>query len=110
MSGKPEVKFDFTEVEQKVAEYINDNAEVIAKQVAVDARSSINSITGNLKKGIRAKKSKFDDGGWIVVSNAPHSHLVEFGHGGSSPAPAHPNLRPALWKNISLARNLFGAK
>jgi HK97 gp10 family phage protein len=26
---------------------------------------------------------------------APHAHLVEFGHGGPHPAPAHPFMRPA---------------
>jgi HK97 gp10 family phage protein len=27
---------------------------------------------------------------------APHSHLVEFGHGGPAPAPPHPVVRPAV--------------
>jgi HK97 gp10 family phage protein len=35
--------------------------------------------------GIRQGKSK-----------APHAHLVEFGHGGPHPAPAHPFMRP-VW-------------
>lgn len=103
-------EFDFAEIEQKIAEYINDNAEVIAKQVAVDAKASVNVVTGNLKKGIRAKKSKYEYGGWIVLSTAPHSHLVEYGHGGPRPAPPHPYLRPALDKNISAARRQFGAE
>ena len=110
MTGEATVKFDFSVLEQKVAEYIEDNAEAIAKQVARDARVSVNVVTGNLKKGIRARKSKFDDGGWIVISTAPHSHLVEYGHGGKSPAPPHAFLRPALEKNIQAARALFGAR
>lgn len=36
---------------------------------------------------------------------APHAHLVEFGHGGKSPAPARPFLRPA----VSVARPLVVA-
>ena len=129
-SGKnsAEVKFDFSKVGDMVAEYINDNAEEIAKQIAIDARASteFKDYKGTdresnaskrkytkgrkLRKSIRAKESKFDDGGWIVVATAPHAHLVEYGHGGKSPAPAHPFLRPALNKNINLARAKFGAK
>ena len=104
------IELDFSEIEQKIAEHINENAETIAKQVASDAKSSVNVVTGNLKRGIRAKKSKYDGGGWIVLSTAPHSHLVEYGHGGAGPAPPHPYLRPALDKNIDDARRLFGAK
>ena len=105
-----EVKFDFGVINKKLAEYINDNAEAIAKKIASDARSSVNVITGNLKKGIRAKESRFDDGGWIVVSTAQHSHLVEYGHGGPKPAPAHSYLRKSLYNNIEEARKTFGAK
>jgi len=123
-----EAKFDFSKIEKKIAEYINDNAEDIAKQIAIDARRSQafedykgtqrESATSKrkyskarkLRKSIRAKESKYDDGGWIVVATAPHAHLVEYGHGGKSPAPAHPYLRPALENNINLARKKFGAK
>ena len=104
------VEFDFSEIEQQIAEHINENAEIIAKQVKVDAKANIHNVTGNLKKGIKAKKSKYEDGGWIVLSTAPHSHLVEYGHGGPRPAPPHPFLRPALDKNIEAARRQFGAE
>jgi len=129
-SGKnsANVEFDLSKVGFDVAEYINDNAEEIAKQIAIDARSSnafqdykgtdresnrskLKYSNGRkLRKSIKAKESKFDDGGWIVIVTAPHAHLIEYGHGGESPAPAHPFLRPALGKNISLAINKFGAK
>ncbi len=57
---------------------------------------------GNLKKSWRAKKfrDKRPGGPAIWVANerklAPHAHLVEFGHGGPHPAPAHPFVRPTL--------------
>jgi HK97 gp10 family phage protein len=105
-----DVEFDFKSYDDELAAFINENAEAIAKQIATDAKASVNVKTGNLRKGISARKSKFDDGGWIVISRAPHSHLVEFGHGGPKPAPPHPFLRPALNKNIGLARQKFGAK
>ena len=104
------VEFDFSEIEKQIAEHINDNAEIIAKQVRDDAKANIHDITGNLSKGIKAKKSKYDGGGWIVLGTAPHSHLVEYGHGGPRPAPPHPFLRPALDKNIDIARKQFGAE
>ena len=131
------VEFDFKEAEQMVAEFINDNAEIIAKKIAADARGKIHSVTGNLKRRVRAKESKFDDGGWIVQSTAPHSMLVEYGgvnvrrplskkvmkEDGSvkgktgrfwgkevAPMPAKPFLRPALDENIAEAKRQFGAK
>ena len=102
-----EVKIDTREFEQKLAEHINENALAIAQQIARDARASVNVVTGNLKKSIRAKKSKFPDGGWIVVASAPHSFIIEYGR---KNAPAFPFLRPALDKNIALARQMFGAE
>lgn len=110
MSGSAKVEFDFSEINDALAKHINENAESIAKDISRDAKADVNVITGNLKNGIKARKSKFEGGGWIVISTAPHSHLVEYGHGGPRPAPPHPFLRPALDKNISAARRQFGAK
>ena len=39
----------------------------------------------SIKIGVNKDKSK----------NAPHAHLVEFGHGGPKPAPPHPFMQPA---------------
>jgi HK97 gp10 family phage protein len=105
-----EVSFDFKKLDNLLSDHINENAEEIARQIASDARASVNVVTGNLKKSIKAKKSKFEDGGWSVQATAPHAGIVEYGHGGPRPAPAHPFLRPALDKNISAARAAFGAK
>ncbi len=38
----------------------------------------------------------------------PHAHLVEFGHGGPHPAPAHPFLRPALDAIRGAAARMMG--
>lgn len=105
-----EVNFDFKKLDNLLSGHINENAEEIARQIAADARASVNVVTGNLKKSIKAKKSKFEDGGWIVQATAQHAHLVEYGHGGPRPAQPHPYLRPALDKNISAARAAFGAE
>ena len=122
-------EFDFREFNQELAEYINDNAEKIAKKIARDARKTTEFMdykgtpresewsklhwgpnARKLRKSIRAKESKFDDGGWIVQATAPHAHLVEYGHGGPQPAPPHPFLRKAFEANITEARRVFGAK
>lgn len=36
--------------------------------------------TGYLRKHINVFKSRYPDGGYIVYADAPHAHLVEFGH------------------------------
>lgn len=104
------VVFDSRKVDDLIADYVNENAKEIARAIAKDAKASVHSETGMLKRSIKAKKSKFKDGGWITKATAPHAHLVEYGHGGSKPAPAHPFLRTALDKNIAAARVQFGAK
>jgi HK97 gp10 family phage protein len=61
--------------------------------------------TGNLKKAAyaavsaeTATKMPFAFAG-IRPRKAPHAHLVEYGHGGPHPAPAHPFVRPA-WDEL----------
>ena len=63
------VKFDTKEFEQKLADYLDENAETVAKELAADAKANgpFKDKTGRLRKSIRAKKSKFKDGGWIVL-------------------------------------------
>jgi len=67
--------------------------------------------TGNLKKSLIAKTLKRRGSAMDALGLgqgnpapaiagvnyriAPHAHLVEYGHGGPHPAPAHPFLRPA---------------
>lgn len=80
--------------------------------------------TGNLRKSIKKKKSKFPDGGFIVKASGTgrakgyHAYLVEFGHvmwldgkETSKRVPAHPFLRPALEKGIAhIEKQLRGAQ
>jgi HK97 gp10 family phage protein len=51
-------------------------------------------ITGGLARAIYGDASPSVIVG-IDLKKAPHAHLVEFGHAGPNPAPAHPFLRPA---------------
>lgn len=54
----------------------------IADYVEAEAKTTAQFAdkTGNLRKTIKKRKSKFPEGGYIVVATAPHAHLVEFGH------------------------------
>lgn len=54
----------------------------IADYVEAEAKTTARFVdkTGNLRKTIKKRKSKFPEGGYIVVATAPHAHLVEFGH------------------------------
>lgn len=59
---------------------------------------------GRLKRSWKSKKFKRKTQGnpavFVAVDRkqAPHAHLVEFGHGGPHPAPAHPFVRPTVDK------------
>ena len=61
--------------------------------------------TGNLKKAAYAVVIPPSLKGAAVAfagirpRKAPHAHLVEFGHAGPHPAPAHPFVRPA-WDSV----------
>jgi len=109
------VDWHIEEFNKELEVWIDDNCEVIAKQIASDAKNGADFIdrTGNLRKSIKAKKSKFPDGGWIAKAGgkgAKQAWLIEHGHGGPRPAAAHPFLEPARVKNIEFAKRQFGVK
>lgn len=80
-----------------------EGAEMIADRVRQKAPRG---KTGRLAKSVIAKKLKRLQ--WNrpapciaavdqhPIIGAPHAHLVEWGHGGPHPAPAHPFFRPAV--------------
>ena len=107
-----EVKIDTSQFEKELSDYLIENAEIIARQIAADAKATtaFKDDTGELRKSIKARKSKFEDGGWIVKAGskkAYHAWLVEHG---SQKMSAKPYLRPALEKNIGFAKQKFGVK
>ena len=105
----------FEDALDEINRAIDANCEEVAEVVLDEARASaaFDDKTGKLRKSIKMKESKFDDGGFIVYSNAPHAHLVEFGHdqikGGRvvGHVEAHPFLRPAKEKGIKKAMEVF---
>ena len=74
--------------------------------------AGLGRITGNLDRSIyQAYRDKESGHGKAVyhvswnMTKAPHGHLVEYGHGGKRPAPAHPFLRPAYDQAKDAATN-----
>ena len=118
------------EIEDKIPpefiKYIDDNAESIAQAIEFRAKATAMFIdkTGYLRSKIKARKSKFEGGGWIVGAWAPHAWLVEFGHrmvdwrtgrflkvhGMDDETTPRPFLRRALQNTIAAARVKFGVK
>lgn len=116
---KAQVRVVDIDVEASVAEVmaaVDQNLEETAAYVEREAQTTLlfRDKTGKLRKKIRLKKSKFEDGGWIVQAKAPHAHLVEFGHvkflwgrPTGERVPPYPFLRKALEKGIRYAIGKF---
>ena len=115
------VNIDCSEFNVELEKYLDENARDICIQIRKDAKAGTYSsshgkfkdISGRLRKSIKIKKSKFEGGGYLTKAGgkgAMQSWLVEHGHGGPRPAPAHPYLRPALARNIEYAKKKFGVK
>lgn len=64
-----------------VLKAIDGNLEATADYVEAEAKTTaaFKDLT-KTRSRIKKQKSKFADGGWIVVARAPHAHLVEYGH------------------------------
>ena len=101
---------------EQVQKIIDNNLEKVASLVETEAKttSAFRDKTGTLRKRIKIKKSKFEDGGYIVAATAPHAHLIEYGHvmiawGNvtGKRVPAHPFMRPAKEQGIRKAIELF---
>lgn len=99
-----------------VLKAIDGNLEATADYVEAEAKTTaaFKDLTKTLRSRIKKQKSKFADGGWIVVARAPHAHLVEYGHvmiawgrPTGKRVPPHPFLRPALEKGIRYATAKF---
>ncbi|MGX7950482.1 HK97 gp10 family phage protein [Oleidesulfovibrio alaskensis] len=91
------------ELERMLYEHVDKHMADIAAEIATETRQRAPKLKGLLVKSVRARPSKFEAGGYIVVVRAPHAHLVEYGHnivdrkgvvrGKVRP---HPFFRPAI--------------
>lgn len=92
----------------KVEDILYKQAEIMKN--ALISRAPVGP-TGNLKRSPIAKRMPKSRSPVVIAGIdrkiAPHAHLVEFGHAGPHPAPAHPFFRPA-WDSTKpqIERNL----
>lgn len=90
MAKNIKINWNDTEIRAKVRQAIDVGSKKAAEEIFSKAKNAqeFKDKTGNLRKSIKMKKSKFKDGGFVVAAYAPHSHLVEYGHaGGAGPRP-----------------------
>lgn len=83
-----------------------------AKPILESAKQNIElnkSIrTGKLLKSMKLSKPRKGSYKYIsVFTKDPVAHLVELGHGGPKPAPAHPFLGPAFENNKNLVKEII---
>jgi len=98
-----------TEVDEIINNIDSKDILPIATSVRDKARNTSAFIDrkGKLRKSIGMRKSKFEDGGYIVFAKDPKAHLVEYGHvkfiagkPTGERVPAHSFLRKALEETI----------
>jgi len=110
---------------EEIVQAIEQNLDAVATHVETEAKttSAFHDKTGNLRASIRKRKSKFQDGGYIVEASGRgkakgyHAANVEYGHvmiAWGRPTgrrvPAKPYMRPAAEKGIRKAIELFRIK
>lgn len=102
----------YDEIVKAVSGKLREVAEV-AKESA-KTTSAFADKSGVLRSSIKMRKSRYEDGGYVVFTKQPHSHLVEFGHVmiawghvTGKRVPPHPYMRPAAQKAIKAAVEAF---
>lgn len=95
----------------------NEALTAAAAPVMEDAKLNIQSNgsvrTGDLLESIeisKPKKRRYKYKYIAIFTKDPVAHLVELGHGGPTPAPAHTFLGPALEKNKRLIEEIIAEK
>ena len=75
------VELDLTKFEETLETYIDENCRDIAIQIRKDARANtaFKDKTGDLRKSIKIKKSKFDEGGYLVRAGGRGAMQCIFG-------------------------------
>lgn len=98
------------EVSKILREYGDEAVEVlrevvpkVAKETAKKLRDSSPKLTGDYSKGWEFEATNTWSGATAVIydgSKACLAHLLEHGHGGPAPAPAHEHIAPVeAWAN-----------
>jgi len=110
---------------EEIVQAIEQNLDEVASTVELEAKttSAFHDKTGNLRASIKKRKSKFENGGYIVeasgrgkskgyhAANVEFGHvLIAWGHPTGRRVPAKPFMRPAAEKGIRKAIELFRVK
>ena len=115
IEGMDEIIKNFKRIASTVDEKDMENNLLEAAMVIRDdakARAPLGK-TGKLRDSIVAKRfnnpTKGKPGAFVAIDYriAPYAHLVEYGHGGSNPAPAHEFFRPAMDNNIATVKRMI---
>jgi len=101
------IDWNDAEVIRKVDKIIDEVSEKGAEKVAADARRLVPVKTGALKKSIEVKKSKYKDGGHVVVAGGGDLFYASFVELGRAGALANPFMRAALRYNKPKIRKAF---
>lgn len=94
-----ELERTFSDMDGKAADKaLQAGAEVILRQMLANYDRDLHVKTGILRRSIHVYKPANNKSGRRVKigSDAPHAHLVEYGHGGPHPAGPHPFVRSAF--------------
>ena len=80
-TGRPRIEWKDKEMMTAINSATNKICKEVAKDIVRDAKTQlkVHKFTGNLARGIKSRKSKFKNGGYIVIAGAPHSFLTEWG-------------------------------
>lgn len=98
-----QVNIPINKILQTYGAWAHDIAEALTDKAVVEIRKQATQFgikTGNLRKGIGKRESRFNDG-FVAGSFMPHTHLLEYGHAvvrnGEvvGHAPAYPFVEPA---------------
>lgn len=111
LEGIPELKAVLKRVGATTGKKLIADAAVRAMEpIESAAKSNAPVATGKLKRSIKIQiweqtPKKLDAEVYVEDNKA---HLVEYGHGGPRPAPAHPFLRPAFDAHKGETERRFG--
>jgi len=82
---------------QHATKALTAGAEIVLRAAKESAPVRTGELKGALKIGRRKKtRDRYAVEVGTFYPEAAHAHLVERGHGGPKPAPAHPFLEPAV--------------
>ena len=110
MARKAVVKWDVRKCLKATDKTVDDKLEKCARSVQDTAKMICPVKTGKARDSIKALKSKFTDGGYIVRGGGGDEYYFTYLELGSVNISPHAMLRKALNKNKRRIKEVFNAK